>query len=165
LAERLNQPGEIAPAIRSLIKAISIRSDHLEVTLDPATLAAADQPSWVIRIPRPTRRPHGEARIRIDAASPNPAASPQLVKLMAEAFEVQALVVASPHLSLNQLAKSIGRCRKQMAKLLSVSWLSPRIVDAIIDGVQPRSINRTRLLETELPVAWAEQEVLLGFTA
>jgi len=84
---------------------------------------------------------------------------------MAEAFEVQALVVASPHLSLNQLAKSIGRCRKQMAKLLSVSWLSPRIVDAIIDGVQPRSINRTRLLETELPVAWAEQEVLLGFTA
>jgi DNA invertase Pin-like site-specific DNA recombinase len=165
LAERLNQPGEIAPALRSLIRAISIRSDHLEVTLDPATLGAADQPSWVIRIPRPTRRPHGEARIRIDAASPNPAASPQLVKLMAEAFEVQALVMASPHLSLNQLAKSIGRCRKQMAKLLSVSWLSPRIVDAIIDGVQPRSINRTRLLETELPVAWAEQEALLGFTA
>ena len=165
LAERLNKPGEIAPTLRSLIKTISICSDHLEVTLDPATLGAANQPFWVIRIPRPSRRPHGEARIRIDAASPNPAASPQLVKLMAEAFEVQALVVASPHLSLNQLAKSIGRCRKQMAKLLSVSWLSPRIVDAIIDGVQPRSINRTRLLETELPVAWAEQEALLGFTA
>lgn len=43
----------------------------------------------------------------------------------------------------------------QMAKLFSISWLSPRIIDAITDGVQPSSINRTRLLETALPLAWS----------
>ena len=64
-----------------------------------------------------------------------------------------------------QLAKRIGRCRKQMAKLLSVSWLSPRIVEAIADGTQPKSINRTRLLETALPESWVDQEALLGFAA
>ena len=58
-----------------------------------------------------------------------------------------------------------GRCRKQLAKLVRLSWISPRIVEAIADGTQPKSINRTRLLETELPVAWAEQEALLGFSA
>jgi hypothetical protein len=87
------------------------------------------------------------------------------VKLIAEAFKVQELVMASPHLSLNQLANSIGRCRKQMAKLFSVSWLSPRIIEAIFDGTQSRTINRTRLLETALPIDWSEQEALLGIAA
>ena len=52
-----------------------------------------------------------------------------------------------------------------MAKLLSVSWLSPRIIEAIANGTQPGSVNRTRLLETELPIQWAEQEKLFGFAA
>ena len=90
-------------------------------------------------------------------------ADPQLVKLIAQAFEVQRLVIASPHLSLNQLARDIGRCRKQMARLLGVSWLSPRIVEAIAHGRQPKALNRARLLQTELPVDWSEQEALLGF--
>jgi site-specific DNA recombinase len=87
------------------------------------------------------------------------------VKLIAEAFAAQRLVLASPELSLNQIAKANGRCRKQMAKLLSISWLSPRIIDAITDGVQPSSINRTRLLETALPLAWSAQEALFGIGA
>ena len=52
-----------------------------------------------------------------------------------------------------------------MAKLLSVSWLSPRIVESISDGSQPKAINRARLLEAELPVDWAEQEALFGLAA
>ncbi len=115
LAERLNQPSEVAPTLRSLIRGILIRRDLLEVTLDPATLGAADQPSWVIRVPRPSRRPHGEARIRIDAASPNPAASPQLVKLMAEAFEVQVLVVASLNMICSAATRSLNALRSSPA--------------------------------------------------
>ena len=145
--------------------AVRIRIDHLEVILDPASLGVEDQSSWTIRTPRPTRKPFREAKIRIDAVPLNPASDQQLVKLLADAFEVQALVIASPHLSLNQLAKQVGRCRKQMAKLLSVSWLSPRIIESISDGTQPKAISRARLLETELPVDWAEQEALFGRAA
>ena len=165
LREQLNQVGDIRPALRSLVTAVAIHSDHLELTLDPAALGAPDTSSWSLRIPRPTRRPFREAKLRIDGASPNPTADPRLVKMMADAFEVQGLVLASPHLSLNQLAKCIGRCRKQMAKLLTVSWLSPLIVEAIADGSQPRSITRTRLLETPWPIVWSEQEAMLGITA
>ena len=162
LQAKLSQPGDMGLVMRSLVAAIGIRIDHLEVTLDPVGLGVEDQPSWTIRIPRPTRKPFREAKIRIDAISLNPASDQQLVKLLADAFEVQALVIASPHLSLNQLAKQVGRCRKQMAKLLSASWLSPRIVESISDGSQPKAINRARLLEAELPVDWAEQEALFG---
>lgn len=68
-------------------------------------------------------------------------------------------------LSINQVVKANGRCRKQMAKLLTVSWLSPRIVEAIVDGTQPKGLTRIRLFEAELPIDWSEQEVLLGFAA
>ena len=165
LQARLSQLGDMGLAMRPLVVAIQIRIDHLEVTLDPVSLGVEDQSSWTIRIPRPTRKPFREAKVRIDATPPNPLSDQQLVKLLADAFDVQALVIASPHLSLNQLAKRVGRCRKQMVKLLSVSWLSPRIIESISDGSQPKAINRARLLETELPVDWAEQEALFGFAA
>lgn len=165
LAARLHRQGEATSALRSLVRTIAIRSDHLEVTLDPAALGVLDQVSWMIQNPRPTRRPFREARLQLDAATPAPGANPKLVMLIADALEVQRLVLASPHLSLNQLAKQVGRCRKQMAKLLNLSWLSPRIVEAITDGSQPKSITRTRLLETELPLSWDAQEALLGFAA
>ena len=165
LLQRLQHPGELQAALRSLVTAIRICSDHLEVMLEPTAFGIADHLSWTLHTPRPTRRPFREAKLRIDAASPNPATDHQLIQLLSEAFEVQGLVLGSPHLSLNQLAKRGGRCRKHIAKLLSVSWLSPRIVEAIVDGTQPRSINRTRLLATMLPLDWTEQEVLFGLAA
>ena len=165
LGARLHRQVEAKSALRSLVGTIAIRSDELEVTLNSAALGIVDQSSWTIQIPRPTRRPFREARLRLDAATTGPGANLQLVTLIADALEVQRLVLASPHLSLNQLAKQVGRCRKQMAKLLSVSWLSPRIVEAITDGSQPTTITRARLLETELPLSWDAQEALLGFAA
>ena len=109
------------------------------------------------------RKPFREVKLRIDAAPTD--SSQQLVKLIAEAFAVQRLVLASPELSLNQIAKANGRCRKQITKLLSISWLSPSIIDAITDGVQPSAINRTQLLATALPLAWSAQEALFGIGA
>jgi len=69
------------------------------------------------------------------------------------------------HLSVNQLALSEKRCRKQMTKLLRVSWLSPRIVEAITSGMHPKCITRTQLLAIELPTDGAEQERALGIAA
>ncbi|MFM6932187.1 MAG: recombinase family protein [Novosphingobium sp.] len=165
LVDRLAQPTQTKAVIRELIAAISIQADHLELSLDPVVLGLAENPPWRIKLPLPARRPFREAKLKIDGPSQSQQADQQLLKLIAEAFEVRELVASSPGLSLNQIAKSNGRCRKQLAKLLNVSWLSPRIIESIAEGAQPKSINRIRLLETELPVAWADQEMLLGFAA
>ncbi len=159
----MDNRSEAASAVRSLIALIKVERDRLEVTLKPKALGLEAQPCWLWKIPLPKRKPFREAKLRIDALDQT--VDPHLVRLLAEAFAVHELVAASPELSLNQLAKQVGRCRKQMAKLLSVSWLSPRIIEAIAKGTQPGSVNRTRLLEAELPIDWAEQEMLLGFAA
>ena len=61
-------------------------------------------------------------------------------------------------LSLNQIAKRDGRCRKQLTKLVGLSWLSPNVMEALSDGSAPTSLTRKRLLDADLPLAWSYQE-------
>lgn len=74
-------------------------------------------------------------------------------------------MLASPGLSLAQLARREGRCRTQLTRLLRLSFLSPKIVEAIANGIQPRGLTRRMLLSCDLPIDWAEQERLFGLAA
>lgn len=103
------------------------------------------------------------AKLRIDPAGKSAEPDPQLIQLFVDAKEIQELVLGSPELGLNQLGKREGRCRTQLTKYLRFSWLSPRIVEAILTGNQPAGLKRTKLLKCELPIDWRAQEQLLGF--
>ena len=70
----------------------------------------------------------GQAQDGRDAKPNNDRYDADLVSLLAGAMEVQRLVLQSPALSLNQLGKREGRCRTHLARLLRISWISPRIV-------------------------------------
>jgi site-specific DNA recombinase len=165
LGGALTHTGEAQAAIRSLVERIRVQAACLYFTLKPAALGLVDQSCWHWSIPLPARRSFREAKLRIDTAAGGDPVDQRLVALLADAMEVRRLVRASPALSINQLAISLGRCRKQMTKLFRLSWLSPRIVEAIVSGRQPRSLTRSRLLETELPIDWSEQESLFGVAA
>ena len=151
--------------LRSLVVAIRIQQKHMEVDLDPSALELPEQPTWQINIPLPTKQPFREARLRIDAEGASDGSSGDLLELVADAQDAQRLVFASPELSLNQLAKREGRCRTQLARLLRLSWMSPRIIDAIAEGSQPKGLTRRSLLISDMPIDWAEQERLFGIAA
>ena len=62
------------------------------------------------------------------------------------------------------LAAALGLSRKYAADLLRISYLAPDIIAAIIDGLQPASLTRTRLIEApNVPLVWDSQRVALGF--
>jgi hypothetical protein len=165
LAVDLREIGKVEPALRSLVAGISIRADCMEITLKPGALGIEADANWAWTLPLPTRRPFREARIRIDSSTIEASASNDLLALMADAIIAQRLVLASPELSLAQLAKREGRCRTQLARLLRLSWMSPRIVDAIADGTQPKGLTRRALLICDMPIDWSEQERQFGFAA
>jgi hypothetical protein len=50
-------------------------------------------------------------------------------------------------------------------KLLRLSWLSPKIVEAIAQGAQPKTLTRRVLLSAQIPLAWDEQEREFGLAA
>ena len=49
-------------------------------------------------------------------------------------------------------------------KLVGLSCLAPDIFTAIIEGKQPEALTARRLGSAMLPLGWAEQRQMLGFT-
>ena len=163
LARRLTQPSDAQAAIRSLVALVRVESGSLDFTLKPAALGLANQPCWRFSIPLPARKPFREAKLRIDSGTPVKPVKDDLLALLADAHSALELVQSNPELSLHQIGKREGRCRTHLARLLRLAWLSPRVVEAIVEGSQPRNINRQLLLAANLPIEWAEQEQLFGF--
>jgi site-specific DNA recombinase len=167
-AARLRQPELEHPAtrydtVRSLVAEIALSGRNMRLTINPTALGLAEETHLHITIPHPERKPFREAKLRIDNSAVADRVDRKLVALIAEAIEVRELVLTSPELSLNQLGKREGRCRTQLGKLFRMSWLSPRIIEAIIDGRQPARLDRRKLLGANLSPCWQEQERVLGF--
>ena len=64
--------------------------------------------------------------------------------------------------SLEELAKRHSSTRRYIRRLIDLAFLSPRLVDAILQGHQPVELTATRLSEFGLPLDWVEQHKLLA---
>lgn len=95
-----------------------------------------------------------------DAAPPK--RDEQLVVLIAEAHAARRAVFEQTG-SLAEIAAKLGRCRGHLADRIRLSYLAPDIVTAIVEGRQPPSLDRKKLLATRLSPDWTEQRLQLGF--
>jgi len=163
LAPDLARPERAQDALRSFVTVIHVGKQDMQVELQPAALGAEGPVTWFHAIPRPASgRPFREAKLKIEAKRIDDRYDADLVALMSEALEVQRLVLQSPELSLNQLGKREGRCRTHLARLLRLSWISPKIVEAIAAGTQPNTLTRRVLMSASIPLAWDQQEREFG---
>ncbi len=64
--------------------------------------------------------------------------------------------------SLQELAKRDGITRRYIRRLVGLAFLSPQLVEAILQGRQPVQLTATRLTELDLPLDWIEQHRLLA---
>lgn len=165
LALRIREIGRCEQALRNLISTISIRVDGIAIEIDPAGVGIEQDYKWNWTIPLPERRPFREARITIEGGASEDGRSNELLNLVADAVAAQQLVLGSPSLGLAQLARREGRCRTQLTRLLRLSFLSPKIIEAIADGTQPKGLTRRLMLSCEMPMAWAEQGRMFGLAA
>ncbi len=85
-----------------------------------------------------------------------------LVQLLAEALATREQLTGSGTRSVEQFATEAGACRKRVAQLIRISYLSPTLVKLALAGEQPAAMTRRALLDTELPMAWADQHRLFG---
>jgi len=163
LGLELAHPATRDETARLLVSSIALSASSMCVSINLVALGLDGEVP--LELPLPERLPFREAKLRIDSTAIADRTDRKLIGLIAEAMEVRELVQASPEISLNQLGKRDGRCRTQLGRLLRLSWLSPRIIEAIIDGRQPARLNRKQVLEADLPICWSAQERLLGFAA
>jgi hypothetical protein len=64
--------------------------------------------------------------------------------------------------SIREFAAEQGRCRHRLEKLVRLSWLSPDITTAIVEGRQGRGLTCRALLDGELPIGWEAQNAEVG---
>lgn len=99
-------------------------------------------------------RPNGDGR---DAHVDKP-----LIQAVARGRYWYDLLLSGQAKSREEIAKAYGISGQHVARLLPLAWLAPDIVEAILDGRQPKALTVKRLL-AKLPMDWADQRRALGF--
>ena len=64
--------------------------------------------------------------------------------------------------SLHELAKRDGISRRYIRRLVNLAFLSPKLIEVMLQGHQPVELTATRLTELDLPLDWTEQNSLLA---
>ena len=117
--------------------------------------------SITVRVPLAIRRHPGRKTVVTPvsnggATSVPTRADPALVKALTRAFRYQNLLDEGRYASISELAKAERIKRGYLGSLLRLTLLAPGIVDAIMDGRQPRGVTLPLLLEP-FPLHWLGQ--------
>ena len=87
-----------------------------------------------------------------------------LVKLIVKAHSLHNALVTGGDGSLAALARREGSNGSYVTRLLRLSYLSPHITRAILDGRHPPDLTAAKLVRlSRLPLDWNEQKTVLGF--
>src|SRR5262249_6118934 len=87
---------------------------------------------------------------------------PALIKAIARGRVWLDELITGRARSLQALAERDGITRRYIRRLVGLAFLSPELVDAILQGRQPVALTATRLTELDLPLDWTEQRKLLS---
>jgi site-specific DNA recombinase len=99
-------------------------------------------------------------------AAPDQSSPPdiKLVSVLADAHHWIDDLAQGRATSVRELARRNNRDISEVSRTLSLAFLAPDIVSAILDGRHPRDLTPHQLKRAALPARWADQCRLLGFT-
>jgi hypothetical protein len=119
-----------------------------------------------LTVPARLKRTGMEMRLLIDGAGGGSRTKSDqgLCRLLAQAYRYQKILLNSRSRSMEEIAAEAGVTRSHYRRVLSLSFLAPDIVQAILRDRHPVELNAEQLSKhTVLPVSWDEQRKLLGF--
>ena len=137
------------------------RSAHVTITL------AADRRTLTVRMPI-TFHQHraGKQVITPDGSEWTPASRVDnaLVQAIVRANRWREMLESGGYGTAADLAKAEKVNDSYLSRTLRLTLLAPDIVEAILDGRQPRALEVQALMRP-VPQAWNEQRAALGFTS
>jgi DNA invertase Pin-like site-specific DNA recombinase len=167
--------GERAKLVRELVEKIIVDEKTIIIKLRRGLLLGGDGPSCASGEPNDGAveltaavafaRRGAETKLVLPGLAQQKHSSrcdPALIKAIARGrawFEELAIGRAR---SLQELAQRHGISRRYIRRLVGLAFLSPQLVEAILQGRQPIELSATRLTELDLPLDWTEQHKLLA---
>jgi hypothetical protein len=114
-----------------------------------------------IRVPMQLQRRGGRKLIMTpeeDAPTPKPHCDETLIKALVRAHQWRSRIETGQARSITELAELEGVTDAYVCRLLPLTCLAPDIVEAILDGRQPKGLRLAEVLGNG-PLAWEEQRV------
>jgi site-specific DNA recombinase len=164
-------PGEQARAVRELVEKILVAEDTILIRVRRRSLVGGDVassgPGDPIELTAAVafRRRGVETKMMLPGRAQQMHSSrcdPVLIKAIARGRAWFEELVTGPARSLEELAKRNGISRRYIRRLVNLAFLSPELVEAMLQGRQPVELTATRLSELDLPLDWTEQHRLLA---
>jgi hypothetical protein len=172
LAGTLNgSPGEQARALRALVEKIVVADDALLIRVRRRPLAGGEVASSgseghiELTAAVAFKRRGVETKLILPGIAQHDHRSrrdPALIKAIARGRAWFAELATGRARSLQELAQRDGISRRYIRRLIGLAFLSPRLVEASLQGRQPVELTATRLTELDLPLDWTEQHRLLA---
>jgi site-specific DNA recombinase len=168
-------PGERAKLVRELVEKIIVDEKTIIIKLRRGLLLGGDVPSSASEAASEgpveltaaaafTRR-GAETKLVLPGLAQQKHSSrcdPLLIKAIARGRAWFEELATGNARSLQELAKHDGISRRYIRRLVGLAFLSPQLVEAILQGRQPVELTATRLTELDLPLGWTEQHKLLA---
>ena len=157
---------EPADIIGRFIKRVELHSEGMRLTLSLASLLSSEMASKAVNIirdfPMKMKRRGIEMRLIIGRSRPAEVDN-TLVKTIIRAHKWFDDLAAGRIGSLTDITSREGIDKGYVSRVISLAFLSPGIVESIIEGKQPADLRVERLTrKIDLPIEWAQQHKLLG---
>jgi DNA invertase Pin-like site-specific DNA recombinase len=174
-AALVGSPGERAKLVRELVGKIIVDEKTITIKLRRGPLLGGDVPSCTSDEPSDsaleltaavafTRR-GAETKLVLPGLTQQNHSStcdPALIKAIARGRAWFEDLATGRARSLQVLAKREGISRRYIRRLVGLAFLSPELVEAILQGRQRVELTTTRLAEFDLPLDWTEQHKVLA---
>jgi len=129
--------------------------------------AGMEVETLTIRIPMRLQRRGGRKLIMTPEGAPVPAPKPRrdetLVRALVRAHRWRRQIESGQARSITDLAEREGVTVAYVCRLLPLTCLAPDIVEAILDGRQPKGLRLAEVMGNA-PLRWDEQRVSWGFS-
>jgi site-specific DNA recombinase len=182
-ASRLGKLGirQLSVALKSLVTRIEVAEDCVRVII--RALALAKFIGWdgvgffklsdlelarasrlqVLVIPVAMLRQRRTSWLPIEKKTSCGCPDTRLIQLIKEARSAHELLLCERDKSVHEIARLARRRVGSFSRLVRLNYLAPDILTAIVDGAQPPTLTRRRLIECDLPIDWELQRRVLGF--
>lgn len=130
----------------------------------------AEDQKIIIRIPVNLRRwggkkvlvgPQGQDLRKLDLEVRK---DEKLLKALGRAYRWHKMIVTGKYQSASELAADEDINKSYLQRMIRIMLLSPKIIDAILNGQQPEGFSLTDIDKPFSPI-WTEQERQFGFNA
>jgi site-specific DNA recombinase len=153
-------------AVAPLLRAITIGKGRLRMHLTANLLAEIlsvgqvdlDPDLLTIDVPFSIRRRGVEMKI----VAGNRAASPDATLIRALRNAHVWVRQMKEGAAIRQVARNAAMSESYVARILPLAFLSPLIQQSILAGTQPVTMTLETIVRARLPMAWPDQELLLG---